>query len=379
MSPDQIRQAFGTLRRQFEEASHRHPDLMHTVVALLDKEGADRSKLSGPPRFAAQKEKQCKKGGLMIHHQILEADSGPQSIAAKFENGQPIWVLPAILTQTYFTSEVPYAAHAGCDRFDILADAAWQIAFQLPESTWKILRPCVTEPTLTNRMWIGWYRKFLEREKLKAHAEALAKRGTDVSKLYVPAQDEYRLMGIRGDTSELWLQLVYTLAWRFIEELPLRASRKVWDGPTSYSFERDESDLTRATSRSEFAKHVTLPIEWFYSQLPCDVFLASVWAIDLLLAELERTQLEDAKVPPKLTGWTKKDLCEAAKIGPSTFDRIRGETDISAAQSGDHGRVYTIAEVRTLATTAEAKKAGKRSWMDAAKAWMELVHRAEEK
>lgn len=90
-----------------------------------------------------------------------------------------------------------------------------------------------------------------------------------------------------------WLLLLHRLGWRCFEGCPLRANRFAWDGDVEVSLDALVQDWSGYPN--EFAKRFeTISKESFYSILgtkeaPLDVNLASVFAIQMLLADLEAT------------------------------------------------------------------------------------------
>ena len=225
-----------TLRRQFEEASHRYGDLCSTMIVSTD--GISPWPLS--------------------HCLWVDRLPGRETGLGRL----PVVCHPspdeALLVDNFVTCSLENLHRD--ERFRQLAAEAWRATLQLPPSAWQLLRGPATEHAdggVANQMWLGGYRK--------------------------SASD--KIVGIDGDPETLWLLILHNLRWtqatpavRFTWN-PNQVIRDPRDARTTITF--DEPASLRQWL-PQYSDMIVLPLERFGSRLPCDVFLESVLAIDRL-------------------------------------------------------------------------------------------------
>jgi hypothetical protein len=351
MDLDQLRLTLKTLRGQFEAASNRQPNLQHTVVAILCSEGANPNRLQGPPAVSSFTRPIHTGAGLIIQHEFrpVVGEKPPQAVANHFATNVVQWELPQILTNDRFQCTQLNAVESRLANFRSLADTAWDVTLQLPEAVWQLLLPRDPAPNLTNRLYLGPYRRLYERDKQLAQREREIAAGHDTSFTYVPDEDEYFLMGISGSSTSLWLLMVYNLAWRFDVGTPLKAQRHVWTDGLMMSFSKDESELQHMRHPALPGQDsIRMPIEWVCSDLS-NVFLASVLAIDVITSKLDKSD----SPPPSgddLVGITKAaDIAADILQDTCSEDTIRRRIEDGVLKRYERGG-------KTLVSAAEVQK-----------------------
>ena len=173
-----------------------------------------------------------------------------------------------------------------------------------------------------------------------------------------------------------WLWIVFDLAWRRVRGSPLQADRSIWrevegEGGHFYAWELNTdrhwaAEWKRASSPKscpDEAKRIQKwaylkdwaerPPAFYYSHLD-DLFLASVWAIDLLtirepapvvvrgLADGEQ-KLKGASPKDKQGGGKGRGSTKAARLGkPLLKDEARDRMLEDLSRDGKHRRAYAV-------------------------------------
>jgi hypothetical protein len=99
-----------------------------------------------------------------------------------------------------------------------------------------------------------------------------------------------------SNLAERWVALLHVLGWQSVPFSPLWAQRMVWHEHTSFT--GDPEELHKFVGSVHFrkvAEHIPFPPRFFASTLSSDVNIASVYAIDVLLAGLVAAPVIDPK------------------------------------------------------------------------------------
>lgn len=324
MAAVEWRDTLGTLLPQFEARAARSPGLHHLLVEVADDE---REKMTGPPWFEPFATKVRLVDGKPVYGQwdasafrglpgispgfrepnVGESFDEPDSRRAIRDQSGVVRAVavPLKLRQGYFCG----AGSEELPGFESLANAA---ATALASS--KDLHEHAFASDLVDlfRKPRGGIRYVFG--EVPAAPEHFIARGWSAGVLQfkhgvlidVPISES------APDASH-WLLLLHRLGWRHIEGSGLRAVRHCWDGNVEASLELlgEQSHVHGDPLSERFAK---ISRDSFYSVLgtkdaPLDVSLASVFAIQLLLAELsvgspdERAESEEDEVDYSEAEW----------------------------------------------------------------------------
>lgn len=122
-----------------------------------------------------------------------------------------------------------------------------------------------------------------------------------------------------------WLLLLHRLGWRHIDGTGLRAERTAWNDNVEVSLEMLSTDFSRFPE--SFSTHfANISRESFYSILgtknvPLDINLASVFAIQLLLAELSADVSVLTDKPQQAVDYSNEDWHKRAMPSPRVVTR----------------------------------------------------------
>lgn len=134
------------------------------------------------------------------------------------------------------------------------------------------------------RAWEGLARLTQEHPRQTSDAEP------EIDWTYEDLLRRFDTLSDRPDVP-LWLLVVHALAWKRLPGSPLIANREIWDrswpvfGHFTLPYEsqqRQKALESLSAGLRESLRDQPLP-DFFFSVLPCNVFRASVFAIDLLL------------------------------------------------------------------------------------------------
>lgn len=308
-----------TVRQQFAEASHRWPDLRHTLVLVLET-AEGRKHLLGPPRLQTRH---------VVHHSLgglVESDCMfmPQEDGTCTQIGTPgIGFMSAI------DVEAPnQAASSGVARLNDLATIAWNALLQVSEGAWGLLSRPNEElsQTLVGRAWLGPYRAHFDRDAFIARHNEARRRGVesdfDVAAIAPSSGFQMKGMSRPVDASVLWLIAMHNIGWRATSNAPFRADRFVWHDNGSFTFQRLEAELGFADGRgfASLPKPCSRPIEWFCSDIR-DPLLKSALAIDALLDAHEMSCPARSSKPSAATIET-KDIVRDGVLEKATLSVV---------------------------------------------------------
>lgn len=300
------RSGLQTLRSQFASNAERSPGIHHLFVEVAETE---RDKLWGPNWFVAESgmrssspvhgpwsalESAGLRGIPPSFREFKEGDlaDSPQTICDKSGIPRSVFV-PMKLRQGYLCGDAPDAAKFqslsnAMKQFESLGSAAAQfmsVAEDLRKS------PFARDLIDLFRPPIGGVR-YMFGEVNDPPSEFVASGWRAGVLLYESGVlIDMPLSSHQTDWGD-WVLLLHRLSWKHLEGNPLRGDRWTWSGST-------EVELSLATGREEFAQFSQ---ESYYSLLgtknvPNDVNLASVYAIDLLLNEPEAAVSASVVVP----------------------------------------------------------------------------------